>query len=78
MRWPSVASSLASINSVAVLPVTEKDHSESINDLHGFMSQALPQAAQDSLGAYLSTDRFDRRTDDDRTLVISVWTGDAA
>jgi Protein phosphatase 2C len=34
-------------------------------------------AAQDNLGAYLRTERFDQRTDDDRTLVVAVWTGDA-
>jgi hypothetical protein len=34
--------------------------------------------AQDSLHELLGADRIDRRTDDDRTLVISVWTGDAA
>jgi hypothetical protein len=40
--------------------------------------QADTHAAQARLGAYLETDRFERRTDDDRALVISVWTGDAA
>jgi hypothetical protein len=34
--------------------------------------------AEDSLSELLGADRFNRRTDDDRTLVISVWTGDAA
>jgi Protein phosphatase 2C len=34
--------------------------------------------AQDDLGAYLGTERFDRRTDDDRTLVIAVWTEDGS
>ncbi|MFI5179641.1 MAG: protein phosphatase 2C domain-containing protein, partial [Vicinamibacterales bacterium] len=34
--------------------------------------------AQNSLSELLGTERFDRRTDDDRALVISVWTGDAA
>jgi len=33
-------------------------------------------AAEDSLGAYLGTDKFDKRTDDDRAVVISVWTAD--
>jgi len=32
--------------------------------------------AQESLGAYLRTDKVDKRTHDDRTLVVSVWTGD--
>jgi len=35
-------------------------------------------SAQDSLSQLLGADRFDCRTDDDRALVISVWTGDAA
>jgi hypothetical protein len=34
--------------------------------------------AEGSLSELLETERFDRRTDDDRALVISVWTGDAA
>jgi hypothetical protein len=34
--------------------------------------------AEASLDAYLKTDVFDQRTDDDRALVISVWTGDDA
>lgn len=32
--------------------------------------------AQENLSAYLQTEKFNERTDDDRTLVISVWTGD--
>ena len=32
--------------------------------------------AEGSLGAYLGADKLDRRTSDDRTLVISVWTGE--
>lgn len=34
--------------------------------------------AEADLDAYLRTDVFDQRTDDDRTLVISVWTADGA
>lgn len=35
-------------------------------------------AAQECLRTYLGTDKFNKRTDDDRTLVISVWTEDVA
>lgn len=34
--------------------------------------------AEENLDAYLHTEKFNARTDDDRTLVISVWTGDAS
>ena len=41
-------------------------------------TSADASGAEASLDAYLRTDVFDQRTDDDRTLVISVWTGDAS
>jgi hypothetical protein len=41
------------------------------------MNSDVPEA-EASLDAYLKTEKFDQRTDDDRTLVIAVWTGDDA
>jgi hypothetical protein len=38
--------------------------------------QADVAAAEDRLGVYLAAGKFHARTDDDRALVISVWTGD--
>jgi hypothetical protein len=54
-------------------------HGPFFNPLFDFV-RTTPDAAraEDSLGELLGADRFDRRTDDDRALVITVWTGDAA
>jgi hypothetical protein len=56
-----------------------KPHDPFFNPLFDFVrTSADATVAEDSLGELLETERFDRRTDDDRALVISVWTGDAA
>jgi len=55
-----------------------KPHDPFFGPLFEFLRTSPDTAlAQDDLGTYLGTDRFDRRTDDDRALVISVWTEDA-
>ncbi len=56
-----------------------KPHDPFFNPLFEFVRTSPDMAAvEGSLTDLLSADRFDRRTDDDRTLVISVWTEDAA
>jgi len=56
-----------------------KPHDPFFNPLFDFLRTSDDTtSAQDSLSQLLGADRFDRRTDDDRALVISVWTGDAA
>jgi hypothetical protein len=56
-----------------------KPHDPFFNPLFDFV-RTTPDAtaAEGSLSELLEAERFDRRTDDDRALVISVWTGDAA
>lgn len=56
-----------------------KPHDPFFNPLFEFV-RTCPDAddAQHNLGAYLGAEKFDERTDDDRALVIAVWTGDAA
>lgn len=56
-----------------------KPHDPFFNPLFDFVRMSADRrAAEDSLNELLEADRVDRRTDDDRALVISVWTGDAA
>jgi len=56
-----------------------KPHDPFFNPLFDFVrTSADASSAEDSLNELLEDDRVDRRTDDDRALVISVWTGDAA
>lgn len=56
-----------------------KPHDPFFNPLFDFVRMSADRReAEDSLNELLEADRVDRRTDDDRALVISVWTGDAA
>ncbi len=56
-----------------------KPHDPFFNPLFDFVRMtADASVAEGSLSELLEAERFDRRTDDDRALVISVWTGDAA
>ena len=56
-----------------------KPHDPFFNPLFDFVrTSSDTTVAADSLSELLEAERFDRRTDDDRALVISVWTGDAA
>jgi hypothetical protein len=52
-------------------------HEPFFNPLFEFVRAAQEtSSATEQLGEYLRSERIDRRTDDDRTLVIGVWSGD--